>query len=107
MAIDVEKLSSPSNMTACRLVAGLRMLNADYFAMVYSNPDIIIRYLQLQELSQYLLWIAHWGTQCPTVPLPWFAGQWDTWQFRVVPGKPFGTGLVNNRYPKIDLDVVQ
>lgn len=106
MAVDVEKYSKPTVRTGVRVLSICDILKDEYYqAMVYSNPSVIKSYLQVDRLAEYKLWLAHWGT-APVVPFPWFPGEYDTWQFAVVPGKPYGVGLVNGKYPKIDLDVV-
>src|SRR5207249_4682186 len=45
--------------------------------IIYSSPGYWSS-IGNPNLSQYILWVAHWQTQCPTTPSGWTS--WDFWQ---------------------------
>jgi GH25 family lysozyme M1 (1,4-beta-N-acetylmuramidase) len=63
--------------------------------MIYTSPGFWPS-LGSPDLSTYVLWVAHWGTTCPTMPTGW-----STWQFH----QYSDTGTVAGIGSNVDLDV--
>ena len=63
--------------------------------MVYTSPGFWPS-IGSPDLSAYVLWVAHWGTTCPTMPTGW-----STWQFH----QDADNGTVSGISGAVDTDV--
>lgn len=55
-----------------------------YTAFYYwrdNAPNAIFQPANLEYFHQYPLWIAHYGTDIPTIPKPWGPAEWLFWQY--------------------------
>lgn len=75
---------------------------AGYYGILYASTDFIRNRLNWQDLAQYDVWAAQYGSKC-TSPLPWGIWQYSSTNALGVPG--FGNSLDCNRvykdYPAI------
>lgn len=70
--------------------------------VIYSSPSFITQYIKMPEFCQFLLWIAHYVPNIPSIPLPWFPSDYYAWQFTAKgPGRYYGVSSAS-----IDLDVM-
>lgn len=73
---------------------------AGYYPMLYTNRNWATGYLNMDELSDYDVWLAEW------FPKPAYTGDFDIWQFTAY-GKVAGIGgdvdlnVCTKNYPKI------
>lgn len=75
---------------------------AGYYGILYASTDFIRNRLNWQDLAQYDVWAAQYGSKC-TSPLPWGIWQYSSTNALGVPG--FGMSLDCNRvykdYPSV------
>jgi GH25 family lysozyme M1 (1,4-beta-N-acetylmuramidase) len=92
-----------------RLWAGLSLLEAQFgYAVFYTNLSKLRKLNLPPKFTRFGLHIARWNASDPGNILPWFPTNLFAWQFKVVPGKDYGTTPTSTGrpYPNIDLDVI-
>ncbi len=95
--LDFEEPSQQQNLTNAertRIAKAFleEVKNAGYYPMLYTNKSWAVTYLDMDELSEYEIWLAEW------FPQPSYTGDFGIWQYT-----PYGE--VSGISGSVDLDV--
>ncbi|MFH1465047.1 MAG: GH25 family lysozyme [Pseudomonadota bacterium] len=64
--------------------------------IIYTSPGLWPSMVGSEDFSEYPLWVAHWGTSCPTLPTHW--DHWVFWQTS-------SDGAIDGISGRVDTDV--
>lgn len=95
--LDFEEPSQQQNLTNAERTRIAKVFleevkNAGYYPMLYTNKSWATTYLDMDELSEYEVWLAEW------FPSPSYSGEFGIWQYTAY-------GKVSGISGDVDLDV--